>query len=86
MWNGFQNMHVLSSLFYDLHIKARPPLDVLWSKPGKMISPEYQNMIAFQVNNTATLVCEYDLRGEPLYSVKWLEEHDMKKSLVYRKY
>ena len=41
-------------------------------------------MIAFQVNNTATLVCEYDLRGEPLYSVKWLVEHDMKKSLVYR--
>ena len=68
---GFQNMHVLPSLFYDLHIKARPPLDVLWSKPGKMISPEYQNMISLQVNNTATLVCEYDLRGEPLYSVKW---------------
>ena len=43
-------------------------------------------MIAFQVNNTATLVCEYDLRGEPLYSVKWLVEHDMKKSLVYREY
>ena len=68
---GFQNMHVLSSLFYDLHIKAHPPLDVLWSKPGKMISPEYQNMISLQVNNTATLVCENDLRGEPLYSVKW---------------
>ena len=42
----FEKMHVLSSNFMIYISKSKHPLDVLWSKPGKIISQEYQNMIS----------------------------------------
>ena len=33
----------------------------------------YYNM--FQVNQSVSLICQYDLHGEPLYSVKWYKDN-----------